>query len=52
MCEKRRPNREAFLENLEKPLPTGKKVYLVLRNTALKIIRLRDCCDHPGEPGC
>jgi hypothetical protein len=42
----------AFQRNIRVPMPIGRKVYLVVRNTGLKIVRLKQCCGHPGEPGC
>jgi len=52
MCTKERPDIKAVLENLKQPLPFGKKMHLFIRNNVLKIIRLKSCCGHPGEPGC
>ena len=46
------PSPSAFLNNLRKPMPLGRKVRLVVRNSALKAIHLSQCCGHPGEPGC
>jgi len=28
------------------------KIRMALRNTGTKIVRLDNCCGHPGEPGC
>ena len=47
-----RPVPEAFIRNLKQPMPLGKKLALVARNSAIKITRLQSCCGHPGEPGC
>ncbi len=47
-----RPSDEAFLRNLKAPIPFGRKVVLVVRNAALKVVRLKSCCGHAGEPGC
>jgi hypothetical protein len=52
MHAKERPNAKAALDNLRKPLSSGKKISLVLRNFALRIVKLQNCCGHPGEPGC
>lgn len=41
-----------FLTNLSVPMPLWRKVLLLLRNNALKVVRLQSCCGHPGEPGC
>jgi len=47
-----KPSDVPFMRNLRAPMPLGRKVYLVARNGGLKVIRLRPCCGHPGEPGC
>jgi hypothetical protein len=46
------PNPEDFLANLRKPMPLWRKVWLFVRNNGKKIITLKSCCGHPGEPGC
>lgn len=52
MCTDSRPSPDAFMKNIRTPMPLPRKVALVLKNTGYKIVRLRDCCGHPGEPGC
>ncbi len=52
MCAKGRPNAKAVIDNLKKPMPIWKKVGLIIKNSALKIVRFQNCCGHPGEPGC
>jgi hypothetical protein len=52
MCASERPNLRALVENMKAPMPVGKKLFLFLRNSVLKIVRLRNCCGHPGDPGC
>ncbi|HMK50046.1 MAG TPA: hypothetical protein VK435_08335 [Thermodesulfovibrionales bacterium] len=52
MCEERRPNTKAVIENLKKPMPLGEKFFKTIRNTLLKIIRMKTCCGNKGEPGC
>lgn len=47
-----RPSAKAFLTNLHVPMPLWKKIWLLLRNNAKKIITMSSCCGHPGEPGC
>ncbi|MBI2869121.1 MAG: hypothetical protein HYX96_04765 [Chloroflexi bacterium] len=42
----------AFLKNLKAPVPLRLKLYLLLRNTGIKVSRRQSCCGHPGEPGC
>ncbi|MFO7773656.1 MAG: hypothetical protein R6V59_06960 [Dehalococcoidia bacterium] len=38
--------------NMSVKMPLRRKLYLVLRNNAIKIARRQRCCGHPGEPGC
>lgn len=52
MCNKERPTLDAIIGNLKSSMPLSKKVRLFIRNSALKILKLRSCCGHPGEPGC
>jgi hypothetical protein len=52
MCANNRPNAKAVMENLKKPMPFGKKAAYIIKNTFLKIIKLKSCCGHQGEPGC
>jgi hypothetical protein len=33
-------------------MPFIKKIGLIMKNSVLKIVRLKNCCGHPGEPGC
>jgi hypothetical protein len=42
---------EAF-QNMRQPMPFGRKVKLILRNTLRKIETRSDCCGNYGEPGC
>jgi len=42
----------AFFTNMSVPMPLHRKVYLLLRNNAIKLWRRQNCCGHPGEPGC
>jgi hypothetical protein len=46
------PSPDAFRRNLAGEMPLTRKSWLVARNSALKIVRLKNCCGHPGEPGC
>ena len=39
-------------QNLRQPMPLGRKIWLVLRNSWLKIRTRSDCCGNYGEPGC
>ncbi len=52
MKENGKPDPKAFFENIERPMPIGKKLFLVLRNNLRKIATRKSCCGHPGEPGC
>jgi len=52
MCDSERPSARAVMENLKKPMLVAKKIRLFIRNSFIKITRLRSCCGHPGEPGC
>ena len=46
------PSPAASWRNLKVPMPLGRKIRLVVRNTAIKIKTHQQCCGHPGEPGC
>ncbi|GEM_PF-369162 len=46
------PTVRAFFTNMSVSMPAGRKLKLVLRNQSIKIFRRRNCCGHPGEPGC
>ena len=48
----RREMTSPFIVNLRVKMPLCRKLYLVLRNTGIKIRKRQDCCGHPGEPGC
>ena len=52
MDNRNRPNLKSLLANLKVPMPVRKKIWLIIRNNAIKILTLKDCCGHPGEPGC
>jgi hypothetical protein len=53
MSEKKvRPNAKEFLTNMSGPMPFGKKIGLLLRNNFHKLRHGKNCCGHPGEPGC
>jgi len=47
-----RPVPSEALANLRQPMPLGRKLRLVVRNTWLKVRNRSTCCGHPGEPGC
>jgi hypothetical protein len=52
MCSNATPSPDAFMRNMRQPMPLGRKIWLTVRNTARKVLRLKSCCGHPGEPGC
>lgn len=53
MCaEHRRGTSHETIENLRQPMPLGRKIRLVLRNTWIKIRTGSNCCGNHGEPGC
>lgn len=38
--------------NLRQPGPLGWKLKRFFANNASKLAHRRNCCGHPGEPGC
>jgi hypothetical protein len=46
------PSIKEFFTNMSVSMPLHRKLYLVFRNNAIKIIKRQSCCGHPGEPGC
>jgi len=52
MCDNKGPNIRAFFTNMKVPMPFTRKLYLLVRNNALKIIKRKNCCGNHGEPGC
>lgn len=52
MCTSERPDIKTAIDNLKQSLPIGKKIGLLIKNSLIKITRLKSCCGHPGEPGC
>lgn len=47
-----RPSLKAFFTNMKVEMPFTRKVCLVIRNNVIKIRTGKNCCGHPGEPGC
>jgi len=43
---------ESFLTNLNVDMPFPRKVYLLVRNLSIRVVKRQDCCGHDGEPGC
>jgi hypothetical protein len=52
MCADKRPNAKAVIENLKVRMPLFRKLWLVMKNSVLKIKKVQNCCGNPGEPGC
>jgi hypothetical protein len=52
MCDRKRLEVKAIIDNLKIPMPIGRKARLFIRNNILKTVRMKSCCGHPGEPGC
>jgi len=52
MHKKHRPSPRDFLTNLKAHMPFTRKLSLLIRNNATKILKGQTCCGHPGEPGC
>ncbi len=46
------PSLKAALANLRAPMPLSSKLRRIMANNWRKICTLRNCCGHPGEPGC
>jgi len=46
------PRTRAIFTNMSVPMPLHMKLYLVLRNNLIKVVKQQQCCGHPGEPGC
>jgi hypothetical protein len=41
-----------FFTNWDQPLPLATKLRLLVRNMAIRAVKLDTCCGHHGEPGC
>ena len=53
MCaKKKKPTVKDAVSNLTKPMPLTKKFSLFVKNNSYKLLNLKNCCGHPGEPGC
>ena len=52
MCAARHPSIKTAIDNLRQSLPIGRKIGLLIKNSFIKITRVKSCCGHPGEPGC
>lgn len=50
---RQRPSLRAVFTNWrESDLPFHRKLAVAVRNNWIKLRTRRDCCGHPGEPGC
>ena len=54
MCDpiQPRPSARAFWTNLSGSGSWPQKIRLLLRNNWLKLVKMKSCCGHQGEPGC
>jgi hypothetical protein len=53
MCAKnKKPTVKDTVSNLAKPMPLTKKLSLFIKNNTYKLLNFKNCCGHPGEPGC
>jgi hypothetical protein len=52
MCANEKPDIQAVIRNLKKPVPFLQKLGFVIKNSLIKITKFQNCCGHPGEPGC
>jgi hypothetical protein len=54
MCsqKKKKPSMKDTVSNLSVPMPLARKISLLIRNNTYKLLNLKTCCGHPGEPGC
>jgi hypothetical protein len=49
---KKKPSLKSFFTNLGANMPWLEKLRLFTQNNWIKIKNTRNCCGHPGEPGC
>ena len=48
-----RPSFRDLLRNFDDyDAPIDKKIRKAVTNSLRKAVRLKECCGHPGEPGC
>jgi hypothetical protein len=53
MCsDPARPSSGQFVHNMQQPIPLGEKLRLLVRNMKIRVVTGKQCCGHPGEPGC
>ncbi len=46
------PSIKAFFTNMSVSMPLFEKLRLIFRNNLIKLLKMQNCCGHPGEPGC
>ncbi len=46
------PSLRSFITNMDAPMPLTRKLRLLARNVAIRVVKRQNCCGHPGEPGC
>jgi hypothetical protein len=49
---KRKPSLRSLFANLRGDTPWRQKLHLLFRNNWIKMRNFKNCCGHPGEPGC
>jgi hypothetical protein len=47
-----RPSIHDILTNLDQHMPLSQKLSKLVRNLWRRVALRRNCCGHPGEPGC
>jgi len=47
-----RDRARAFITNWDQPMPLHRKVSRLAVNLVRRVVLRKDCCGHPGEPGC
>jgi len=54
MCseKKKKPNVKDIVSNLSAPMSLAQKISLLIKNNTYKLFNFKNCCGHPGEPGC
>jgi hypothetical protein len=42
----------SVISNWQQPIPLPRKLWMTLRNLAIRGVKRQTCCGHHGEPGC
>jgi hypothetical protein len=42
----------SVISNWQQPIPLSRKLWMTLRNLAIRGVKRQTCCGHHGEPGC